>query len=676
MAAVKGHLAIVQELLVHGADVDAADKEGGTALYAASCTGHTGVVQALLDKGAKIDVKVNVTVSGTNKVWTAVDAAAANGHFDVLGLLAKADRGVSVNSVERLPGSRSRLKPPAQPPAAVLRVSVRSITKSVSKVGGRYRFRIRVEGDNESNVSLGWSGVTINVPTLDSRESYIATEIQMSSLGCSAPFHRGSDDVIFGFRNDGSFGELGATCLFMESVCEQWPPHERIALEAVLFTPASQLDFQVRVWSNRPSDGGAFGDPDWKTTEHKKDQQGIPAYSISLSVGALAELKSFFLRLVGAKCGACGKRTLGRVPAPAGTGVGPQTMVCKACSARLKAEADARAEAKRLKAEADARAEAERLKAEADARADAERLKAEADARAEAERLKAEADATSVVGMTFAHVPAGQFTMGSPEDERGASCAYSSEHGRYLPTEIQHSVRISRAFLMGACTVTRGQFSVFVDATGYVTDAERTGFAYVSNRMGKVEGVSWRNPSLEQGDDHPVVCVSWNDALSFCGWLNDKEGKRYRLPTEAEWEYAARAGTTTPFHFGPVIANDRANFNGDFDASLPWNRPAQDVASARLGPRRKNTTAVGTFAANPWGLYDMHGNVWEWCSDWEAKYLSEPMVDPIGPQTGSSRIKRGGSWNSYGHSCRAAYRLSGSPDKGDNDTGFRVVCEI
>jgi serine/threonine protein kinase len=166
---------------------------------------------------------------------------------------------------------------------AAPRVSVLSIAGSASRIGSRYRFQIRVEGDNQSNRPLGLSGVTINVPTMDSRERCLGTEIQMSSLGCDPPFRHGPGEVIWGFRDDGSFGEKIATCLLMESTCEQWPPHERIALEAVLFTSCRRLDLHVRVWSTWPKgeSGDAFGDPDWKTTA-QRDQQGIPAYPLSL----------------------------------------------------------------------------------------------------------------------------------------------------------------------------------------------------------------------------------------------------------------------------------------------------------------------------------------------------------------------------------------------------------
>jgi hypothetical protein len=176
----------------------------------------------------------------------------------------------------------------------------------VSNAGGSCRgfnsadFKIRVEGANESNCLLGLSGVTINVPSIRSRESFLDTQISMRSFGCSEPFMHGPGDLILGFRDDGSFGEMAAKCLKMECVREQWPPHERIALEASLSVPlllkpyvgSAELDLQVRVWSTKPDTGEGFGDPDWKTTEQRsllglieKDQQGIPAYRVYLQWG-------------------------------------------------------------------------------------------------------------------------------------------------------------------------------------------------------------------------------------------------------------------------------------------------------------------------------------------------------------------------------------------------------
>jgi len=169
---------------------------------------------------------------------------------------------------------------------AVLLVSVSLISSSVSREDSRYRFKIKVEGINESNRSLGRSGVTINVPTIDSHEHYLATKInKLSSFSCTAPFHHGPGEEIFGFLHDGSFGKKAATCLLMECACEQWPRGECIDLEADLLTSCSRLDLHVRVWSTRPKTGDGFGDPDWKTTT-QKDQQGIPVYFVSLGFDA------------------------------------------------------------------------------------------------------------------------------------------------------------------------------------------------------------------------------------------------------------------------------------------------------------------------------------------------------------------------------------------------------
>ena len=182
----------------------------------------------------------------------------------------------------------------------VLNVSALSKTGSVSRVGGKYRFHVRVDGGNSSSCPLGWSGVTINVPTINSREKYLATNIQVSAIGCDSPSQYAPGDEIWGFLDDGSFGKKAATCLLMEAVREQWPPHERIALEAVLLTKYSKLDLHVRVWSTRPDTRDGFGDPDWNATT-QKDQQGIAAYPISLRFSLLDEAKDFWNKLFGAK---------------------------------------------------------------------------------------------------------------------------------------------------------------------------------------------------------------------------------------------------------------------------------------------------------------------------------------------------------------------------------------
>ncbi len=172
---------------------------------------------------------------------------------------------------------------------------------------------------------------------------------------------------------------------------------------------------------------------------------------------------------------------------------------------------------------------------------------------------------------------------------------------------------------------------------------------------------TWRNPGFAQTDEHPVVNVSWNDAVAFCEWLSKQEGKRYRLPTEAEWEYACRAGSTTRFSNGddPERPGDVGNVaDGTAKAKYPkWN----GTITARDG--YVYTAPVGTFRPNGFGLYDMHGNVWEWCSDWydQSYYANSPVEDPQGPATGSDRVVRGGGWFGSPVTCRSAIRPGFNP---------------
>ncbi|MGH2414455.1 MAG: formylglycine-generating enzyme family protein, partial [Microcystaceae cyanobacterium] len=174
-------------------------------------------------------------------------------------------------------------------------------------------------------------------------------------------------------------------------------------------------------------------------------------------------------------------------------------------------------------------------------------------------------------------------------------------------------------------------------------------------------------PSHFKGDDCPVERVSWDDAVEFCARLSKKTGREYRLPSEAEWEYACRAGTTTPFYFGETITTDVANYNGDY---IYRNAPK--------GEYRRRTTRIGSFPPNAFGLYDMHGNVWEWCADtWHNNYKGAPTDGRawINDNNNKYRVLRGGSWVCYPGSCRSACRLYyGAGDGGVYDFGFRVAC--
>jgi formylglycine-generating enzyme required for sulfatase activity len=233
------------------------------------------------------------------------------------------------------------------------------------------------------------------------------------------------------------------------------------------------------------------------------------------------------------------------------------------------------------------------------------------------------------VGLEMALIPAGKFQMGSPDSEVSR-----------ISDELQHEVTISRDFYIGRTEVTQAQWV---------------------SVMGK-------NPSFFKGDQLPVERVNWNDAVEFCNRLSEmpeekKAGRKYRLPTESEWEYACRAGTTTPFHFGSHLNGTQANCDGTFPYGTIWK-----------GPNLKITSPVGKYPANAWGLHDMHGNVWEWCSDYgPTDYPVGSVTDPSGPSTGSSRVLRGGCWEDVAMYCRSANRIRGEPSNSSENRGFRLA---
>jgi formylglycine-generating enzyme len=173
------------------------------------------------------------------------------------------------------------------------------------------------------------------------------------------------------------------------------------------------------------------------------------------------------------------------------------------------------------------------------------------------------------------------------------------------------------------------------------------------------------NPSYfgNGGEECLVEGVSWDDCQSFIKKLNQMEGKDlYNFPTEAQWEYACRAGMRTPFFFGNCLSTDEANYDGNYPYS-----------GCSKGKCRTETTPVYSFWANAWGLYDMHGNVWEWCRDWYGDYPKGSVTDPVGPSSGDFRVIRGGSWDDYARYCRSAYRDYFSPDDRDGYLGFRLL---
>jgi len=261
---------------------------------------------------------------------------------------------------------------------------------------------------------------------------------------------------------------------------------------------------------------------------------------------------------------------------------------------------------------------------------------------------------TNSIGMTFVYIPPGDFMMGSPEKEPGRD-----------DDEKQHKVKLTEGFYMQTTEVTQKQW----------------------------KAVTGDNPSSfkDCGDDCPVENVSWDDVQEFMKKLNldsarlpagernpavgernpavgernpavGERSRTYRLPTEAEWEYACRAGTDTPFAFGKCLSADQANYNGNYPLS-----------GCPKGKYREKTVPAASFASNAYGLYDMHGNVWEWCQDWYGDYPSGAVTDPMGPDSGSVRVERGGGWNLSAQRCRSADRDGDSPAFRRRGLGFRLV---
>jgi formylglycine-generating enzyme required for sulfatase activity len=241
------------------------------------------------------------------------------------------------------------------------------------------------------------------------------------------------------------------------------------------------------------------------------------------------------------------------------------------------------------------------------------------------------------VKLTLMLIPAGELIMGAPTEE--------SESGD--DERPQHLVKLPQ-FLLGRYPVTQAQWRVVAGYDGSAQELDP-------------------EPSHFKGDHRPVEQVSWEDAQEFCRRLSAQTGKNYRLPSEAQWEYACRTGITTEFHFGEAITPELANYDGNYTYN-----------GGSKGEYRETTTDVGSFPANDWGLHDMHGNVWEWCEDgWYDSYEGAPIDGKAWVESGrteTSRLLRGGSWSSYPRDCRSAVRGRGPRDFRDNDVGFRVCC--
>jgi sulfatase modifying factor 1 len=283
---------------------------------------------------------------------------------------------------------------------------------------------------------------------------------------------------------------------------------------------------------------------------------------------------------------------------------------------------------------------------------------------------------TNSVGMKMTLVPPGEFAMGHSGSSKGLKALDSPAH----------TVKLTRPFYMGTYHVTRGQFKKFADAASYLTTAEadgKGGMGYIRDSADPLpfaqrKDFSWHNTGMpDETDDHPVVNVSWHDAVAFCKWLSAREGKQYRLPTEAQWEYAARAGTTTTFYFGDEV-QDVVKFGNLADGALTKKFP-RITWTLKGSDGYAFTAPVGSYRPNQFGLYDMIGNAWQWCADWYGKdYYKDPAagVDPCGPDDGIKRVVRGGSWQEQQYMSNSAFRGHLPSGFSAFDDGFRVVLLI
>ena len=258
------------------------------------------------------------------------------------------------------------------------------------------------------------------------------------------------------------------------------------------------------------------------------------------------------------------------------------------------------------------------------------------------------------VGMRFVLIPAGTFMMGSRDSaaEVARRCNMPNAQGGWFYDEHpRHKVTLSTAFYMATDEVTQGCYEAVINPN---QDADKQ--------------ISKDYPDEFKGTNHPVVKVSCGHAEQFCKKLGGQEaekGREYSLPTEAQWEYACRARSETPFSFGETISTGQGNYHGDYT-----------YGDGKKGKNREKTLPVGSLAPNAWGLYDMHGNVSECCAGRYGSYGSAAETDPVGPEDGKERVLRGGSWRSYPGACRSAFRLRGDGGGNSFNVGFRVICAV
>ena len=254
-----------------------------------------------------------------------------------------------------------------------------------------------------------------------------------------------------------------------------------------------------------------------------------------------------------------------------------------------------------------------------------------------------------VGGVSFVLIPKGEFTQGSPASEAGREA-----------DESERKVTIAQDFYMSAKPVSRGEWQRFVNATRYRTEAEKGesgGFGVQGGKLVQSKQYTWKNPGFAQTDSDPVVMVTWDDSQAYCKWLSAQAGRRCGLPTEAQWEYACRAGTTTMRYAEPVN-------------EVAWHR----------GNSAGTTHPLGGNKPNAWGLYDLYGPVWQWCADWYAPYEGSAAMDPVQRNSNLSdkprRVLRGGSFLSDANHARSAERYRNDAKSRNADNGFRVVAVV
>lgn len=302
---------------------------------------------------------------------------------------------------------------------------------------------------------------------------------------------------------------------------------------------------------------------------------------------------------------------------------------------------------------------------------------------------------TDEADIEFVLVPAGSFEMGTSEPldvlMRSHPNIEPSRAKQLLDEKPSHQVVISRGFYLGKYEITVQQFSRFIKESGYVPESisDKTGgygfdLAYDRTRVESADAFegrnlkySWKDPGFSQTGDSPVTNVTWADAVAMAKWLTQKEGVSYRLPTEAEWEYACKAGSNSRYSNGDSPAQ-LIQIGNTFDQSaLPyWVRWHDRALAGSDG--FAFTAPVGRFVPNSFGLHDMLGNVWEWVSDWYgADYYSRlEQIDPAGPESGTERVRRGGSWHTWALYARCGFRNWNTPSSRYPLLGFRLVREL